>query len=272
MTRHEPEPARSPADAAQPDTGGRAGPGERERIKAHFMAERGYWRPWTEALLVHNPAFLERYASYAGHPARHGPLSERMVELIYVALDASATHLFGAGLRTHMERALAVGATPADIFDVLHLVTAQGLDAVCQSVDILASEAGWQAARIETAGESTPVSQPRERARRLLPGRNAAIDHLAVADPGYLEAMLDFLEQGRPGTGLAPVERAIVETALHACFTGFDPAALRSAVRGALDLGASDRALLQAIQLGAHLAVHGAALGAGTFDALVERR
>ena len=51
------------------------------------------------------PAFVEQYARYAGHPARTGPLSERLVELLYVALDSSSLHLYAPGLRTHMKRA-----------------------------------------------------------------------------------------------------------------------------------------------------------------------
>ena len=103
---------------------------DREAIKAAFLRERGYWRPWVETLLRERPRFVQAYADYAGHPARTGPLSVRMVELLYVALDASGSHLFEAGLRTHMVKALEAGATQADLFDVLHLVAAQGLEAV----------------------------------------------------------------------------------------------------------------------------------------------
>ena len=61
----------------------------RAQIKDFFIAQRGYWRPWTETMLHACPGFVQHYARYAGYPARTGPLTERMVELIYVALDAS---------------------------------------------------------------------------------------------------------------------------------------------------------------------------------------
>ena len=114
----------------------------RAQIKDYFIAQRGYWRPWTETMLRVSPGFVQQYARYAGHPARTGPLSERMVELIYVALDASSSHLFESGLHTHMKRALEVGATEADIFDVLHLVAVQGVASVGQAADILAELIG----------------------------------------------------------------------------------------------------------------------------------
>ncbi|MDO8249430.1 MAG: carboxymuconolactone decarboxylase family protein, partial [Rhodoferax sp.] len=114
----------------------------REEIKALFIAERGYWRPWTDTMLQASPGFVQQYALYAGYPARTGPLTERMVELIYVGLDASSSHLFESGLHTHMKRALEVGATQNDIFDVLHLVAVQGVVSACQASDILAELAG----------------------------------------------------------------------------------------------------------------------------------
>jgi hypothetical protein len=65
----------------------------RAQIKEFFMAQRGYWRPWTVTMLHACPGFVQQYAHYAGYPARTGPLTERMVELIYVALDSSSSRV-----------------------------------------------------------------------------------------------------------------------------------------------------------------------------------
>ncbi|WP_137917394.1 carboxymuconolactone decarboxylase family protein [Hydrogenophaga sp. 2FB] len=230
----------------------------RAQIKAYFMAQRGYWRPWAETMLQACPSFVEQYARYAGHPARTGPLTERMVELIYVALDASSSHLFESGLQTHMKRALDVGATQGDIFDVLHLVAVQGVASVCQATDILAELTG--------GSDATPIDEKRQ--ARIDPlGAQHALDLRAMArlDPGYTDVLLDFIEQGRPGAGLSPAERSLVQLALHACFTAFNPGAVRHIVKTALSQGLASAELLQAIQLGAHLAVHGTALGANVF-------
>jgi alkylhydroperoxidase/carboxymuconolactone decarboxylase family protein YurZ len=253
---------------------------DRDAIKARFIAERGYWRPWTDALLRDNPRFLDRYAAYAGHPARVGPLSAKQVELVYVALDASSTHLFASGLRTHMEKALAAGASPREILDVLHLVAAQGLDSVYQAIAILADEQARVGSRTGGAhGDAAAFEAPAEapspdqtllaRTERLnLPASVPALSLLNELDPGYLPVLLDFLEHGRPDNGLADADRSLIEVALFACFTGHDPQALRQRIRRALAAGLSAASLLQAIQLGAHLSVHGTALGADTLAAL----
>ncbi|SIT38301.1 conserved hypothetical protein [Paraburkholderia ribeironis] len=233
----------------------------RERIRAHFIKERGYWRPWTEAILQAQPAFLDHYANYAGYPTRSGPLSSRMVELIYVALDASSAHLFATGLRTHMAGAFAAGASEADIFDVLHLVASQGLECVYQAGVILADEAGQAgAARIDAALQA--------RIERLCPQASRMLQILAALDRGYVSTLLDFLEHGGTGRGLNDAERGLVQIALHACFTAFNRDALSRLIRVALDAGTSVPEILQAIQLGAHLSVHGTALGATVFSEL----
>jgi len=231
---------------------------EREIIKAHFIAERGYWRPWTDVMLQVSPGFVQQYADYAGYPARTGPLTERMVELIYVGLDASSSHLFESGLLTHMKRALEVGATQNDIFDVLHLVAVQGIASVCQATDILVELTGTVEA---------PAVDEKLQARigQLGAAHALTLACLARLDPGYAEVLLDFVEKGRPGTGLTPAERSLVQLALHSCFTAFNPGAIRQIMATALTQGLTRAELLQAIQLGAHLAVHGTALGANVF-------
>lgn len=234
---------------------------ERERIKKDFIAQRGYWRPWVETLLETSPAFVAQYARYAGYPARTGPLSERMVELIYVALDTSSSHLFEPGLQTHMKKALEVGASPADIFDVLHLVALQGVASVCQATAILAECAGQGEPTLLEAGLQ-------QRMDRLGPAHALALSSVAAIDPGYAEVLLDFIELGGSGNGLTPAERSLVQLALHACFTAFNPEAVRQIVMTGLSQGLKTAEMLQAIQLGAHLSVHGTALGADTYRSL----
>lgn len=232
---------------------------ERSQIKEFFVAERGYWRPWTETMLQACPGFVQQYARYAGYPARIGPLTERMVELIYVGLDASSSHLFESGLHTHMKRALEAGATQADIFDVLHLVAVQGVASACQAADILA---GFT----DLTDVAAIDEQLQARIDRLGSAHALALGAVARLDPGYARVLLDFVEHGRPSGGLNPGERSLVQLALHACFTAFNPEAIRKIVTTALAQELSPAELLQAIQLGAHLAVHGTALGASVFE------
>jgi len=232
---------------------------EQLEIKEFFIAQRGYWRPWTETILRINPQFLRRYAAYAGHPVRNGPLSMRMVELIYVALDASSTHLYAAGIRTHIDMAMKHGATPADLLDVFHIVTSQGLEAVYSSVEILAEEAGLPR-------QIKIPSRERARIATLFPEDAGFVVALQQMDPEYLATLIDFLGHEDSTEGLSPTERMLIEIALNGCFTGRNSETLRRLIRIALGAGIGQAEILQCLQLGAHLSIHGAALGVTLLD------
>ncbi|MEJ5127156.1 carboxymuconolactone decarboxylase family protein [Comamonas sp. MYb21] len=213
-------------------------------VEALYRQERGYWRPWNAQLLARRPAFLQAYAHYAGYPARSGGLSERMVELVYVALDASASHLFASGLKLHMQKALACGASDEDLLDVLTLVCLQGAGATAAALDEVAQVYGLP-----------PKAEPTEGQQPDLWARLQAID---PAYFGHLQALASTAESGQ---GLSAGERCLITVALHACFTAMQPEALRAALQQAQGLGVAREAVLQVIQMGAHLAVHGTALG-----------
>lgn len=231
---------------------------EEKAIKEYFIQERGYWRPWTETLLRQHPRFLKAYASYAGQPARQGPLSPRMVELIYVALDASSTHLFAPGLRTHMAKALEAGASAADILDVLHRVALQGLHCVYQGFEILADETGQECIAecppdLRTAIDHAPAAL------------RARLARVAQMDPHYAQAVLELVNVRPDQPGLSEQEHSLIDIALHACFSGFNATALRADIRAALAGGVDRADIMQAMVLGAHLSVHGTALGATVY-------
>jgi len=98
-----------------------------ERVKANFERERGYWSDIWDDVLAFDPAFLELYTDLSAYPWREGTLSSKLRELVYIAIDASTTHLYIEGLRVHIENALDQGATPATVLAVLELVSLQGI-------------------------------------------------------------------------------------------------------------------------------------------------
>lgn len=232
-----------------------------QALKEAYIKARGYWRPWTEGLLRLDPAFLETYGSYAGYPAATGPLSPKMRELIYVALDGSATHLFRSGLALHMQLALEQGASTQEIVDVLRLATAQGLEGCHVGIGILAEElaaAGLDSDATALSNEQTAV-------------RDAYVAQFGDwpdfcelwlrADPGYFAAMLDLLTVGRQAGGLDEPSRCLISLSLNACFTALNPQGVRLQIRRALRLGIDRREILQVLQMTAHLGVHACAIG-----------
>lgn len=245
---------------------------EQQVLKEAYIKARGYWRPWTEGLLRLDPGFLDAYGRYAGYPAATGPLSAKMCELIYVALDGSATHLFRSGLALHLRLALQEGATAREIIDVFRLATAQGLDGSNVGIGILAEElasAGVVADQPALTDEQSALRSAYVAQFGDWPG---FCEQWLRRDPGYFAVMFDLLAGGHAEGGLDQRSRCLISIALNACFTALDPHGLRVQIRRALRLGIDQREIVQVLQMTAHLGVHACAIGVPILmEALDER-
>lgn len=97
-----------------------------EEIKSEFVAKRGYWNPFWDDLLRLDAEFFAAYTEFSSRPWETGILQPRIKELIYIAFDASATHMFEPGLRQHIRNAISLGATKEEIIEVLELASVVG--------------------------------------------------------------------------------------------------------------------------------------------------
>ena len=134
-----------------------------QALKQAFIKERGYWSDdlW-EQVLKSDPDFFEAYLNFSAAPRKKGALSPKMVELIYVAIDAATTHLYEPGTRIHMANALRYGATEEEIMEVLELVCAMGIHTLVMGVPVLMEE-------LKKAKK--PSKHPVARAKSLKSGR-----------------------------------------------------------------------------------------------------
>jgi alkylhydroperoxidase/carboxymuconolactone decarboxylase family protein YurZ len=246
---------------------------EQERLKAEYIRARGYWTDWTEGMLRFSPGFLDLYARYGGYPAANGPLSPLVCELIYVALDASSTHLFESGLRLHMAVAIRLGATPPQVMEVLAMATEQGLGGTRVGVEILAQEltaAGKIVPELDAA-LSTEQAALRDGWIAKFADWPRHADVLLRLDPAYFALALELSAYADSADRLTEKDRILVRIALDACFTGLNQAGLREGIRQAIMLGVEWRAILQVLQLTAHLGVHACAVGVPALATIVDR-
>jgi alkylhydroperoxidase/carboxymuconolactone decarboxylase family protein YurZ len=110
----------------------------RERLMAEFTANRGYWHSFWDGVLELDPDLFEAYIEFSSVPWKSGPLPPKVKELIYIAFDASATHLYVPGLKLHMQNAVRLGATAGEIMEVLAVVSVIGIHAAATAAPILA--------------------------------------------------------------------------------------------------------------------------------------
>jgi len=113
----------------------------RKTLKERFIKERGYWSDelWGEILKL-DPDFFEAYLNFSAVPWKKGVLPPKIKELIYIAIDASTTHLYAPGLRQHIKNALKYGATVEEVMEVFELVSVLGIHTCTMGVPILIEE------------------------------------------------------------------------------------------------------------------------------------
>jgi alkylhydroperoxidase/carboxymuconolactone decarboxylase family protein YurZ len=122
----------------------RSGPAQlterQQELKAQFTGSRGYWHEFWDGMLELDPELFAAYLDFSALPWRSGVLEPKVKELIYIAFDAAATHLYAPGLKLHMRNAVRLGATTAEIMEVLELASLLGMHAATVGAPILAEE------------------------------------------------------------------------------------------------------------------------------------
>jgi AhpD family alkylhydroperoxidase len=99
----------------------------------------GNWNLAWEPFAKLDPAWTEKVIAMSIMPAVSGALDAKTVELIRVAVDVSCR--YADGVRRHIRRALAAGATREEIVAVLQLASMrQGLHTMGLSAPILLEE------------------------------------------------------------------------------------------------------------------------------------
>ena len=106
--------------------------------------EKGDWNPLWETFRDLDPEFLEAYLAFRSVPQTKGPLPQKYKELILVAINAATTHLYGPGVRRHIQNALKAGATREEILEAIQLTTVMGIHSCNLAIPILMEEVAKQ--------------------------------------------------------------------------------------------------------------------------------
>ncbi len=102
--------------------------------------EKGDWNPLWDQFRELDPEFLEAYLAFRSVPQNKGPLAQKTKELILIAINAATTHLYGPGVRRHIQNALAAGATRGEILEAIQLTTVMGIHSCNLAIPILLEE------------------------------------------------------------------------------------------------------------------------------------
>ena len=182
------------------------------------------WDPSWEAISKLSPELFDASVKLCAVPRQKKHLSPKIQQLISVAVDSAATHLYGPGIREHMKAALTAGATKAEVVEVIELTSTLGIHACNIGVPLLVEVMKEEGLYEKHATAGKPFDQRREALKADFTEKRGYWhkfweDFLAL-DPEFFEAYLEFSSvpwvkdvdgNGKGGGALEPKVR---ETAL----------------------------------------------------------
>ena len=188
-------------------------------------------------------------------PWRKGPLEPKVKELVYIAVDAAATHLYVPGIRQHIKQAIKHGATAAEIMEVLELTSTLGIHACNIGVPILVEE-------LEAAGQ--PI--PREFSERQLALKadftekrgywHQFWEEILLLDADFFEAYTRFSSVPWVTGVLEPKVKELIYTAFDVSATHLYLPGLRLHIKNAIGYGATREEILEVIELASVIGIH----------------
>ena len=104
------------------------------------MKAIGQWNAAWDPFLALDPAWTDAFMATGAGIYGSGVLAPKEIELLSIAFDASFTHMYAPGTRRHIHNALKAGASIEEIFEVLKLCAAQGVQACNLGIPILEEE------------------------------------------------------------------------------------------------------------------------------------
>lgn len=108
------------------------------------------WNPGWDPIYELDPVWTEKFMTMGVSPMLSGVLDAKTIEFLAIAVDASCTHMYAPGVRRHIRKALALGASKAEITAVLQLTSVLGIHAMSLGAPILKEELAF--ARQSKAG------------------------------------------------------------------------------------------------------------------------
>ena len=230
----------------------------RQTLKDEFVSKRGYWSPiWDETLRL-DPDFFESYMHFSAVPWVHGVLPPKVRELIYVAIDASTTHLYDPGTRVHMQNALRCGATEGEIMEVLELTAVLGIHSATSGVPILMEElrAAGREHELPPAAPDARRAALKEEFTRSRGYWAEVWDQVLRLSPEFFEAYMRFSSVPWKNGTLEPKVREFIYIAIDVATTHLYDPGTRIHIRNALNYGATAQEIIEVFQLVSVLGIH----------------
>ncbi len=206
-----------------------------------------------QALREADPEFFARFTELAEVPRRSTALDPKVKELVCLAVNAAATHMYAPGIREHARRALDLGATKEELLEVLQLTSTLGIHAVTVGVPVLLDALGHR--------EAVRLDDRRDALRADFEAKRGYWhdfwDGLLELDPDFFETYVDFSAYPWVNGVLEPKVKELIYTAFDASATHMYVPGLRQHIENALGHGATPAEVMEVFELASTIGIHG---------------
>ena len=231
---------------------------KQQALKEEFIKNRGYWGGFWEDVLQLDADFFSAYTKFSSVPVKTGALDPKVREFIYIAIDASTTHLYLRGLRLHMQNALALGATRDEIMEVLELTSVLGIHTCTLGVPILMEELRELGRGDEVDGVKLTAEQE-DMKQQFIENRgywSPFWGDLLQLSPDFFEAYLEFSSVPWKTGTLDPKIKEFIYIAIDTATTHLHAEGARIHIRNALNYGATKEEIMEIFQCVSVLGMH----------------
>ena len=246
----------------------------KEQLKEEFIKNRGYWSKFWEDVLELDSNFFSTYSRFSSVPSKNNALSPKIREFIYIAIDASTTHLYLPGLKLHMENALTLGATRDEIMEVLELTSVLGIHTCTMGVPILMDELrkmgrGDEIDNIEYGDHEEALKESFIKNRGYW---SPFWDDMLKLSPEFFECYLDFSSVPWTTGTLEPKVKEFIYIAIDTATTHLHEEGARIHIRNALNYGATKEEIMEIFQCVSVLGMHALTEGGPMLRELTDKK
>lgn len=226
------------------------------------MREAGQFSADLDPLLDWHPKWIEKFSTLMRRTYDNKALDPKLAALVRLNLDVSATHLYAPGVRRHIREAMRLGATRAEILEVVQVAAVIGIHSSALAAPLLKAELKKAAIPDNSAKHHPePGSTPRIDAARAAGQFNPLWELLYQWEPEWLEAFEDV------GLGLWS-ESVLPALWIELLCIGGDAAVTHMFAPGtqrhienALKLGATREQILAVLQIAGLIGIESCELG-----------
>ncbi|MCS5722254.1 carboxymuconolactone decarboxylase family protein [Herbiconiux sp. CPCC 203407] len=226
-------------------------------IKREYEESHGEWDAGTQAVLDLDPEFLASYSKLAGVPAKVGALPEKVQHFVRLAVAANSTHLYLPPVRGHIRRALAAGATPEEVMEVLECCATLGIHSMNIGVPILVDVLEQEGKRTEAAEFDGYQERLKAEFTEKRGYWHSFWNEILELAPEFFDAYTEFSSVPWVSGTLEPKVKEFMYIAFDTAATHLYTSGLRLHIENAVRYGASAAEIVEVMEIAATLGIHG---------------